>query len=445
MYVCCPCSQPSSLTREILVPDLTFSEMRFLQNPDDNVGVSVEKQISKMRKDKKRREQRLDHEQEISTYFGVTEDRRNRRANPPPIERTPEHHFELQQHIGRHLTDERAAGTRSSSHFHRDSSLDVDGRRPRGESNSGITWPEPLPVGASISTYGMNLNRKEISATKVVNRPKAPTSDHQTGNDQQRGVPESDRPDPRAHTQVQSTERTREPDRTQPAVQEEVTIPAPTNTTVEGVDGQKPAFQDDRQPVMPHRKDHVAVTILAEKSSSSPLTKALKGCERALDKAAQSERASPCVLRPHSPPSGRTHECDVFHRQYYDRRPDPYTSATHPTRSTYTSRQQSAPHIVENAFLYEDLALGYGEAMSYPYACILEGFANDMRVEESAWDEEPLVQEELIEYDVDPWPDEPEMFDQYQDTENMVQDREVVNEAEDGTVLAGFWKPNRLY
>jgi len=83
--------------------------------------------------------------------------------------------------------------------------------------------------------------------------------------------------------------------------------------------------------------------------------------------------------------------------------------------------------------------------MSYPYACILEGFANDMRVEESAWDEEPLVQEELIEYDVDPWPDEPEMFDQYQDTENMVQDREVVNEAEDGTVLAGFWKPNRLY
>lgn len=43
------------------------------------------------------------------------------------------------------------------------------------------------------------------------------------------------------------------------------------------------------------------------------------------------------------------------------------------------------------------------------------------------------------------WLDEPETFDQYQDLENMMEDREPINEAEDGTIPDGFWKPNRLY
>ncbi|GAB7341761.1 hypothetical protein MBLNU457_g0093t1 [Dothideomycetes sp. NU457] len=425
------------------LPDLTFSEMKFLQSPDDSVGLTVEKQISKMRKDKKRREQNLDHEQEISAYFGVTDHRRDRCADPPPFERIPKPRLESQRHIERHSADHHALRPRSSSHFHRESSRGVGSKRPRDESDSGITWPETLPVGASVSTHGVNLKQQRETVARVIDRPRDPPSNHSLGNNHQREAHESDGPEPRTNARIQSNERIQEPERTRSTAQEEVIMPPLKNTTGEAGDTQKSVPLDDRQATKPHLKDHEAVALPAEKSSSSPLTKALRGCERALEKAAQTERAGPHDLRPRSPPPQRAHEFESLHRQYYDSRPSSYASGPHSTRPIYASRQQSAPCIAD-ALLYGDVAPVYLERTTYPYECDAR-HGNDMCFEERTWNEGPLLQGEQVEGDVEPWPEELETFDQYEDMETMIQDREAVNEAEDGTVLAGFWKPNRLY
>jgi len=113
----------------------------------------MEKQLSKAKKDKKRRDQRLNHELEISTYFGVPQDRQSHRADLIQPRGISDHHLRVQRKPERHLTRHHVRGHRSSSHFQQESSVVFESKKPRTESTSGITWLESLPVGTSASTH----------------------------------------------------------------------------------------------------------------------------------------------------------------------------------------------------------------------------------------------------------------------------------------------------
>jgi len=111
-------------------------------------------------------------------------------------------------------------------------------------------------------------------------------------------------------------------------------LPAQDVTASDAVSPRQPELFIDGQQTQPCVNKHTTGILSVEKSSSSPLSKALKDCERVLRNVAHLEKAASRTSRPVSQPPAQQREWVVLQQPHYSPGPVSHAAALQPMLAT---------------------------------------------------------------------------------------------------------------